>query len=228
MRWLLLILALPIGSGLTSAQTVSAGLMPEFGLTMPIQGRFSQTYKIENQQTLFRDGIDEKGRFEYGYERTDLQLFVNYQFAANWRASIGYQLRIEEQWNIHHRPIQQVATNTRIGSLRLAHRIRTDQTIERGEPFQFRIRYRAALEIPLNGEKIDPKEFYFVISAEPIYSIQAKESQLESRLVLTLGHFFSNSNKLELSLDHRADRFFDDGIRQRIWLKVGWFVNISD
>lgn len=202
--------------------------MPEMGLTLPIKGRFSQTLKVENQHFLFRDGANETGRFEYAYEQTDLQLFVNMKLAAIWKASIGYQLRIEQQWNTHHRPIQQVAASQRLGNLRLGHRIRTDETIERDAPFLFRFRYRAALEIPLSGESLDPGEFYAVLSDEPIYMTQAGTHGLENRLVATIGHFFSNRNKLEVSIDHRTDRFFDNGLRQRIWLKVGWFVNIKD
>lgn len=228
MRWILMFISLVLLNQSVSAQSVYGGLMPEFGMTLPIKGKFSQTYKIENQHFLFRDGTSKNG-FVYEYERTDLQFFVNYKFAGNWKAAAGYQLRIEEQWNTLHRIIQQAATTTRIGNLRLAHRIRIDQTLERSEPFVFRTRYRAALEIPLNGTKIDPKEFYVVISEEPIHSIDSKlANELENRLVVTLGHFFSNGNKLELSLDHRSDRFFDDGVRQRIWLKIGWFVNISE
>lgn len=164
MRWLLFITALLGWCNAGRSQTVGAGIMPEFGVTLPIKGRFTQTLKIENQHFLFRDGAQEKARFEYAYERTDLQLFANMRFAGNWTASLGYQLRIEEQWLLHHRPIQQVVTTTRLSNLRLAHRIRFDQTFQEGEPFLFRTRYRAALEIPLSGEQIDPKEFYLVIS----------------------------------------------------------------
>lgn len=228
MRWMLLIISMVLLSQSLSAQEVYGGLMPEFGLTLPISGKLSQTYKIENQHFLFRDGTDENG-YLYEYERTDLQFFLNYKFAGNWKAAIGYQLRIEEQWNTHHRTIQQIATSTRIKNFRLAHRVRLDQTMEREEPFLFRARYRAALEIPLSGTKIDPKEFYLVFSDEPIYSIDTDMNrEFENRFVATIGHFFSNGNKLELSLDHRTDKFFDDGIRQRIWLKVGWFLNISE
>ena len=228
MRVLSLILAISIGALQTTAQTVYGGLMPEFGLTLPIKGNFSQTYKVENQHFLFREGTSENG-FVYEYERTDLQFFVNYKFAGNWQATAGYQLRVEERWNTHHRTIQQIATSTRIKNLRLAHRFRLDQTMERSEPFVFRVRYRAALEIPLNGDKIDAKEFYVVVSDEPIYSVDSElTSELENRFVVTLGHFFSNGNKLEFSLDHRTDNFRDADIRQRVWLKIGWFLNISE
>lgn len=228
MRRFLVFISVALLSQHASAQEVYGGLMPEFGLTLPISGNFSQTYKIENQHLMFQDGTAENG-FQYEYERTDLQFFLNYKFAGNWKATAGYQLRIEERWNTHHRTIQQIATSSRIRGLRLAHRVRLDQTMERSEPFVFRTRYRAALEIPLNGEKIDRKEFYVVVSDEPIYSIDSElTSELENRLVVTLGHFFDNGNKLELSLDHRTDRFFDNGIRQRIWLKIGWFLNVSE
>lgn len=227
MRWIGLVISMVLLNQSVSAQEVYGGLMPEFGLTLPIKGKFSQTYKIENQHFLLREGTNENG-FLYEYERTDLQFFVNYKFAGNWKATVGYQLRIEQQWNTHHRTIQQIATSTRIKNLRLAHRIRFDQTMERGEPFLFRGRYRAALEIPLSGESIDPKEFYVVFSDEPIFAGDEDGFEIENRFVVTIGHFFSNGNKLELSLDHRTDKFFDDGVRQRIWLKVGWFLNISE
>ena len=228
MRFLLLFLLSLVCSRGAQSQTAYGGLMPEMGLTLPITGKFSQTYKIENQHFLFRDATDGKNGFAYEYERTDLQFFLNMKFAGNWKASLGYQLRIEEQWNTNHRPIQQIATSTSVAHLRLAHRIRLDQTLEQNEPFLFRTRYRAALEIPFSGEKLDPKEFYLVFSDEPIFGIDLNGASLENRFVATVGHFFNNGNKLELSLDHRSDKFFDDGIRQRIWLKIGWFLNISE
>lgn len=227
MRWFCIIMLALLSGNASFAQETYGGLMPEFGLTLPINERFSQTYKIENQHFLFRDGTTGENGFVYEYERTDLQFFINYKFAGKWKATVGYQFRIEEQWNRSHRPIQQIATNTRLGKFRLAHRLRLDQTFERNEPFLFRGRYRAALEIPLNGDKIDPKEFYFVISDEPIFAVDQNEFGIENRLVATIGHFFSNGNKLELSIDHRTDKFFDNAIRQRIWLKIGWFVNIK-
>ena len=228
MRRLLCILLMLTACAHAQAQTVAAGIMPEWGLTMPIKGRFSQTIKIENQHFLFRDEADERARFDYAYERTDLQYFVNMRFAGNWKASAGYQLRIEEQWVIHHRPMQQVATTTMLSRFRLAHRVRLDQTVQEGEAFQFRTRYRAALEIPLSGEKLDSREFYGVVSLEPIYSIQAGTHDLENRLVLTLGYMIDRANKVEVSMDHRSDRYFGQPFRQRIWLKVGWFVNIRE
>jgi hypothetical protein len=81
-------------------------------------------------------------------------------------------------------------------------------------------------EFPLSGNKIDPGEYYLIASNEPIFGYQADSYNIENRLVCSLGYNFTKNQKLEAGLDYRADNFLDGGLRQRLWLKVGWFVNI--
>ncbi|MCA1751407.1 MAG: DUF2490 domain-containing protein, partial [Flavobacteriales bacterium] len=93
-------------------------------------------------------------------------------------------------------------------------------------PPEFRLRYRLVAELPLEGYRIDPGEWYFITSNEPIFGVRGGTFSIENRLMGSLGHYFSNRQKLEGGIDYRTDSFLDGGLRQRFWFKVGWFVNI--
>lgn len=60
-----------------------------------------------------------------------------------------------------------------------------------------------------------------------LHPMATKQYSADSAAVFPLlSHYFSKKQKVEGGIDYRTDRFSDDGLRQRFWFKVGWFVNI--
>ena len=94
---------------------------------------------------------------------------------------------------IVHRSIQQFATVQQFETFRLGHRFAADQTFRPGIDTEFRFRYRATFEIPLNGHSIDPRELYLKVNNEILFSSQ-KEFDIEIRGVGLLGYNLSDKN----------------------------------
>lgn len=204
-----------------------SGFFPEAAVTGSVSDQVQLTFKVESQHGSYDARQTEGERWEYFHDRTDLQGFVALKVNPFWKVSGGYQYRLEGGNGVNtHRSIQQVAYVQRLRRTRLGHRLRADQTYHPTEATEFRLRYRPSLEIPLSGESLDPGEFYLLLSNEVIYSFQEGDSEMENRLVSSLGHYFGKQAKLEAGLDYRTDRYIAEGFRQRLWLKVGAYVNI--
>lgn len=140
---------------------------------------------------------------------------------------IGNQYRREGDGPHHHRAIQQAAYIQNSKGVRLSHRLRLDQTFSKGkEENEYRIRYRFAVEIPLSGQTLDPGEFYILTSNVIIFASQSSEREIENRQVGSLGHYFGKRAKLEAGLDWRIDKIIALGLRNRLWFKVGCYLNI--
>jgi len=209
------------------AQRVSStGFFPEAQLTFSPLEKLVLTAKIETQHGMVTNTNETPANWGYYHYRTDFQGFAGTSLNPFISIAGGYQYRWDGDGDNSHRTIQQISLVQRKASYRLGHRLRTDQTFLPTEAPEFRIRYRLVAEFPLSGNRIDPGEYYLIASNEPIFEYQADSYNIENRLVCSLGYNFTKNQKLEAGLDYRADNFLDGGLRQRLWLRVGWFVNI--
>lgn len=110
--------------------------------------------------------------------------------------------------------------------MRLAHRVVADQTFSESEATEYRLRYRLAAEVPLNGQSADAKEFYIKISNEYLNSVQSAEYDLEIRLVPLLGYTVTEKHKIEAGLDYRVNSFLGHNARHSFWISLNWFIEI--
>ncbi|MCA1762162.1 MAG: DUF2490 domain-containing protein [Cryomorphaceae bacterium] len=209
-----------------AAQTRTySGFFPEAQLTYSPTKKLKLVAKVESQHGLISQENGENA-WEYYLDRTDFQGFAGTSINPFTSVAVGYQYRWDGDGENSHRSIQQIGfVQPKIG-LRIGHRIRTDQTFLPTASPEFRVRYRIAFDIPLEGQKVDDGEYYFVASNEAIFGTQSGELKIENRLVGSLGYYFGKKQKLEAGIDYRTDDFLDGGLRQRIWLKAGWYVNI--
>lgn len=108
----------------------------------------------------------------------------------------------------------------------MAHRFSSDQTFNSENPRELRLRYRITAEIPLNGQSVDPGEFYLKLNNEYLNSWQDGEYDLEIRLVPLAGFEFTDNNKLEFGLDYRLSSFLDGSSRNSFWFNIGWYLKV--
>lgn len=203
----------------------TSGLFPEAQLSYNINKDFYVTHKIESQHGMF-DAQRLNQELAYSHTLTDLQTFVGKKINPFVKIDLGYQYRIENGENTH-RSIQQVAFLQRSNFFRIGHRIRTDQTYFDEESLLLRVRYRYALQMPLQGRSLDPGEKYMTLSNEVIYMNQDSEDDLENRLVASLGFFVDDKTKYEVGLDYRTDDYLvEDRFRSRLWLKFGVYLSL--
>ncbi|WP_163379844.1 DUF2490 domain-containing protein [Cyclobacterium sp. SYSU L10401] len=222
--WIIL-LALPLelmGQG----RITNFGLFPEFQLGFSAAENLKITGKIESQHGLVDKVSQERADWAYYHNQTDFQGFVGTSLNPFVAITGGYQYRLESGSDNSHRAIQQISFLQRKGTYQMGHRFRADQTFAPDEPVEYRLRYQISIEIPIEGQSLDPGEFYLVFSDEPIYSIQSGESGLENRLVAALGHLSKGKQKFQAGIDYRTDRFFDADLRQRTWFKFGWYLSL--
>jgi hypothetical protein len=205
---------------------VYAGLFPEMGLNIPLTERFKYTAKIESQHVLFTDDATNQNELSYFHNQTDLQSFVEFKVTSRIKMAVGYQYRLEDGEN-SHRSIQQLTWLNQFRIFRLGSRLRADQKFSPSISPEYRLRYRASSDIPLQGEKLDDGEKYFLLSNEVIFALQGGESSIENRIVVGIGHFFSRTEKLELSIDYRTDPYFSNVNRHRIWCKISFYWNLK-
>ncbi len=224
--FLIVVLSLLSLMAMGQSQVFSGGLFPEAQLTYSPKDNLKLTAKIESQHVMVRNSNETEADFGYSHDRTDFQGFIGTSLNPFISVAGGYQFRWDEGGENSHRSIQQISFVQKKAGYRLGHRVRTDQTFLSSDSPEFRLRYRFLGEIPLNGERIDAGEFYLIASDELISGVQSDEFKLENRVVCSLGFNHSSKQKFEGGIDYRMDSFLDGGLRQRVWLKVGWYVTL--
>ncbi|MCS5489119.1 DUF2490 domain-containing protein [Algoriphagus limi] len=194
-------------SCLAQRQAFFTGFFPEVAITKKLSNGNKVNFKVENQEIIYRNFENPEDRWQFRHYRTDLMAFYDWKLSPLSSMALGLFYRIQDGSNAY-RLIQQFAVLDRFRRFRMGHRFRLDQTFSHNEAAEYRLRYRVALDVPLQGDELDPGEGYLVISTEPIFSLQEKEFGLENRLVLTLGKLINSQQKIEYSIDYRTDGFF--------------------
>ncbi|MDD4761230.1 hypothetical protein A9168_02970 [Macellibacteroides sp. HH-ZS] len=208
-------------SAISNAQSsYQYGIIPSINLHKKIPGNWSTNFKLESRQSIYKQD------FKYEYLLTDLSLIVTKRIATNITVGGGYLLRIEDD-KFKNRAIQQIGFSKKFPSFRMAHRIMTDQTFEKNENTEFRLRYRISSEIPLEGQSIDVNEFYLKINNEYLNSLQGVDYDLEVRGVVLLGYSVSALNDVEIGIDYRLDSFVSGNPRNRTWLSINFFHSLG-
>ncbi|MCB2221181.1 MAG: DUF2490 domain-containing protein [Bacteroidetes bacterium] len=202
---------------------VSSGLLPRINLSVELAKGMKLNNSIESRQVILRS-LEEDIKYEFIL--TDLAAVISLKTTANTSFNGGYQLRLLNKFTLH-RFIQQFNIISIKESVRLAHRIGTDQTFGKDLPMEFRTRYRLTIEIPLNGTRIDPGEFYLKMGNEILWAIQSNQSDIEFRITPKTGYLFPKSNKLEAGIDYRFNEFVESAIDHDFWISITWFQTIN-
>lgn len=227
MRYFLLTLAGLAANILFSQETnVLMGIVPELSLNYKLNDKF----KLNAIAEFYNDGFSKTGSepftWDYGYDRTDLQLFGSYRINPLQSVALGYQYSIRNAASDAHKITQQITLLRRPDKILFGHRFRADQTFYAHNGPRFRIRYRLSLELPLQGSSIDPGEFYMVPSDEVLIGLQENKASFENRLSVHLGYLLQNDNKLQLGLDYRTG-FKESSIYHSLWMRVAFFFNLK-
>lgn len=180
--------------------------------------------KLESRQVLFEGLNKDPFNNVFHYDRTDLEMVLNNKISPLGAIGAGYLIRLEDGKFIH-RLIQQFSIAEDAIGLGIAHRFRTDETIDKNESTKYRLRYRMSMEKALNGSEVDPGELYLEFSNEYLQSIQSKEYNLEIRALAAVGFNFNDNNKLETGLDYRIENLFSGANRQLLWLNIAWSLS---
>lgn len=209
----------------TAQSTYQWGALPSINLNKKLENNWSLNTKLESRQLFQRGELKGTPDKAYSYVLTDLSLLVAKKVGLNSRIAGGYLIRSEDG-ALFHRFIQQYVMVQKWSAWRLAHRVMSDQTFSSLEKPDFRLRYRITSEIPLNGEAVDPGEFYVKLNNEYVNSLQDLEYDLEIRLIPILGYELNESFKIETGLDYRVNSFLNSNTRHSYWMTFNLFIEI--
>ncbi len=220
----LLLLVFFIGKT-TGQDTYLLGTLPSFNLNKGINSDWSLNLKAEGRLLFLQGEFGGEAHSDINLQLADFALTASRKTGLNNSLAGGYQIRLRGE-QIFHRFIQQFTLVSRYEAFRMAHRFSSDQTFDSDNPWEIRLRYRITAEIPLNGQSVDPGEFYLKLNNEYLNSWEEGDSDLEIRLVPLAGYEFTDNNKLEFGLDYRLSSFIDGSSRNSFWFYVGWFLKV--
>lgn len=198
-----------------------AGFLPKINMVTKLSDKIKFVSSIESRQQFFDDM--NSNSFDYDYVLTDITGIASITLKNQYKINTGYTLRIRED-QLFHRFIQQVSLVQNLPNFRLAHRFGIDQTFSKDANFVFRSRYRAVIEKPLNGQKVDVHEFYLKLGNEYVWALTKENFDIEIRLIPQLGYELNKNNKIEFGLDYRLNDFLENQASNSFWLKFNWFV----
>ncbi len=207
-------------------QNRAFGGLPSVNFNLTGQSNWSFNGKIESRQQFHSRASNNEHERGIDYLLTDFSLLAARKLGLSSRLAVGYLFRLEEG-NLQHRFMQQMVVVQRLRTLRLAHRFLSDQTFSSQENTEIRFRYRITMEVPLNGESLDPGEFYVKANQEILYGMAIGAHDLELRFIPLLGYNFVQDLKMEAGIDYRLGSIIGGNNEQKIWLAVNLFFDFG-
>jgi len=215
-NWLFILFLAMAPYNAAALQNVQMGILPSLNVNKKLPKDWSLHVMAASRQIFFRE------TFDYSYSLTDVSLIAATRIRLRTTIGGGYLARITEE-GVGQRAIQQISFARSYASMRLLHRIAMDQTFVRQEDPEYRLRYRLSAEIPLEGQSLDPREFFLKLSNEYLNALQGKAYDLEVRTTALIGYALSTDTKLEMGFDYRADEFVKGPARSRLWVGLNLF-----
>ncbi|MBD3615559.1 MAG: DUF2490 domain-containing protein [Gracilimonas sp.] len=196
---------------------------PELSYSWKQSDRLGFTAKVSMFNSL-RD-LDNKSAVQY----IEPTLTFSYSTSPRVKLGGGYYYRNSTPflpgYQYEHRFLEQIGFISFIGDKRIAHRLRAEQRV-RSSSYQNRIRYRISYDFPLEGEKLDAGEKYFIVKNEMMSAFNKDAADAENRADIGLGWYFNEKQKFELGLQYRTqDIFSDSGISHLILIRTSYYMN---
>ena len=183
--------------------TPSVRWEPGISFTKKIDSRWSYNFSVMGRQRFTDYGTGGKN---LKTDRWELKGFGTYTLFGGKKLSLGYMYRtvdpLEPESGWEHRITQQFAFITNFGGYRLGNKFRIEQRI-RSSDYLTRLRYAISNDFPLQGENLDPKEFYLIAGNELVYAFNSIGDELENRFSAGIGRLIKNGQKIQFSVVSR-------------------------
>lgn len=174
-----------------------------FAFNHRVNSDYKMNFAVRSRYYLYQDDD-----FNFENRQLDAVHFSTLELGFNQSLSLGVQFRIRESidgGSNELRLTQQFNHTKRTHAIRFGHRIRFEQRILEDITI-LRLRYRFALDFPLNGAKLDVGENYLVTSMEVLLSHNKKiKPQLDHRTTAHFGWLVSEKLKLQFGLEYRFE-----------------------
>ncbi|RZV56086.1 MAG: DUF2490 domain-containing protein [Flavobacteriaceae bacterium] len=196
--------------------------------TFLINHGFSENYRanfgLTARHFMYRDN-------EIFFKNRQVQVshFSTFTLSYDQSLSMGIMFResnlFDDQANNEIRLTQQYNLTKRTFGIRFGHRIMNEQRLFRRNT-TYRIRYRLALDSPLQGEKLDIGEAYIVVNTEFLLSLNKRSNPaMDNRITTQIGWQKSEVLKLQVGLQYRFDDLNQD-IQHKLLLLTSAILKI--
>ncbi|OSY87543.1 hypothetical protein WH52_10570 [Tenacibaculum holothuriorum] len=196
----------------------TGGFLPKINLSTKLSAKTKWVNSIEAREVIYKDN------FQFTHNLVDVSTIFSVKTDLNQSINLGYIIRFKEGETIH-RFLQHFNVVQQLNGIKLAHRLGMEQFYQSKVSPQYRTRYRATLQKPLSGEKVDDNEWYFKLSNEYLY--QFNQEDFEVRLSPYLGYQLSKKEKVELGLDYRLGKLLDTPKKNSLWFRATWYIVID-
>ncbi|MEX1002327.1 MAG: DUF2490 domain-containing protein [Crocinitomicaceae bacterium] len=201
----------------------NAGVLPSLNINKKINPRWKLNTTAASRFYFYQSDFDAEENPHFLYELADFSLLVNNRLSDDQSLSLGYLIRYQNS-AFAHRIIQQYTLLSNYFAFRLSHRFSSDQTFQKEEAFQLRLRYRITSEFALMGQSVNEKEFYLKVGNEYL-GIYQETLALEIRATPFLGYLFTDNNKIELGVDYRLREVISPSRSTRLWCSLNWYLS---
>ncbi|MEL6809937.1 MAG: DUF2490 domain-containing protein [Bacteroidota bacterium] len=200
------------------------------------QSRFTLNYKLNydwslNFNTTYRSTLleDYDSPFQLTTEHLQLSHNTSYTVGFYGKVAAGVMYRfntIKDDTNENElRFTQQYSYAKRFNAFRWVHRFKTDQRIRKSNT-QYRFRYRISADFPLSGLKVDPKEFYLILSTETVFNTSARLNPAwDQRFTGNIGYQWAKQLKIQLGLEYRTEDYLR-AIKRRSFINTTLFYSM--
>ncbi|WP_299225447.1 DUF2490 domain-containing protein [uncultured Psychroserpens sp.] len=175
-----------------------------FALRRNFNNTYSTNFELSTRAFIYTNN-------ELLYKTRQIQIAHFSTLKLNLKSSVALGLMYRnrgafEDSSNEIRLTQQFNKKSIFKTLRFGHRFRSEQRFY--DSFTaFRFRYRLALDVPLQGLKLDVGETYFIVSNEGLFtSAHSFKPEIEYRLSPSIGMLLSDDLNIELGLELRLDR----------------------
>ncbi|MCA0131050.1 DUF2490 domain-containing protein [Winogradskyella alexanderae] len=177
----------------------------EFALNHRFNPDYKLNFSIRSRYFMYRNK-----NFNFENRQLDFIHFSTINFDYYHSLSLGIQFRVRESidgGSNELRLTQQFNYTKTNESFRFGHRLRLEQRIF-DDLTALRLRYRFAIDTPLNGEKLNIGESYFLTAMEALLSLaNAIKPQMGHRTTAQIGWLLSEKSKIQIGLEYRFEAF---------------------
>ena len=208
-----------------SAQKKFTGYFePSFALNYEVTTNYSHNFSLTNRTYFFNEEA-----YVFKARQLDFSHFSNLKVSGKKSMSFGIQYRFRTNFEPDKenelRLIQQYNFTTKTSIIRFGHRFRSEQRIQPSLTI-FRFRYRFAMDLPLQGEKLDLGEAYLIASTESLLSASsANKPSYDQRFSTQLGFKLSEAYKLQMGIEYRTENF-NNHLEQVFFLNSAFILTL--
>ncbi|WP_299046810.1 DUF2490 domain-containing protein [uncultured Polaribacter sp.] len=211
----LLLFVLCCQSKIFSQANLEIGFLPKVVFAHKLNSKTKWINSLETRQIIYDKN------FQFIHNLIDFSSIYSVKTSSNQSFNFGYILRFRRAETIH-RTFQHYNFVNQFSTYKLGHRLALEQFYQSKKQTTYRTRYRLSVEKPLQGERVDVKEFYLKLGNEYLYDF----TDLEIRCTPYLGYQVSKKDKIEFGFDYRAGNLFQKETDKTLWFRTTWYISI--